>query len=170
MVFARRWRDGRITPLGNAVRARTPEDAVRQVGQAFTAMGAHDPGLPIAKPISRLETDRPAIQTQKAGAYMGLTGILKRSLDDSPASRRGNVRPPVARFLFFATTEYLHTGPHNIHTFCLSYVFFRDQNGVDQNGVEFAARDMPLLAIRNATQVGLHFTLQKNGVSGETIW
>jgi hypothetical protein len=31
MVFARRWQDGRITPLGNTVRAQTPEDAVRQV-------------------------------------------------------------------------------------------------------------------------------------------
>jgi hypothetical protein len=42
-LFARQWRDGRIAPAGNPFCAQTAEDAVRQVGQAFSLLGAHDP-------------------------------------------------------------------------------------------------------------------------------
>jgi hypothetical protein len=45
LVFARRFRDGRIAPSGHPVRARTAEDAVRSVGQAFSSLGAPDPRL-----------------------------------------------------------------------------------------------------------------------------
>jgi hypothetical protein len=44
-LFARRWRDGRLAPKGEPTRARTAEDAIRQVGQAFSLVGADDPRL-----------------------------------------------------------------------------------------------------------------------------
>ena len=44
-VYMHRYRTGRIAPRGNPVRARSAEDAVRSVGQTFSAMGATDPRL-----------------------------------------------------------------------------------------------------------------------------
>jgi hypothetical protein len=145
------------------------------VGQAFAAMGAHDPRL--AKFGSQLDyrlrsqfrgwkrIDPPA----KRKRPVPIRVLQAFSKGAWTTRRRRDVAMSDLQWLGFyfllRPSEYLRTGPHNIHAFCLSDVFFRDQNGV-----EFAATDMPLLAIRNATQVGLHFTLQKNGVAGETIW
>jgi hypothetical protein len=41
-VFGQRYRDGRIAPRHNAVRARTVEDALRAIGQAFARVGSPD--------------------------------------------------------------------------------------------------------------------------------
>jgi hypothetical protein len=41
-VFGQRYRDGRIAPRKNTVRADTVSDAVRAVGQAFARLGAKD--------------------------------------------------------------------------------------------------------------------------------
>ncbi|KAI2507850.1 hypothetical protein MHU86_6630 [Fragilaria crotonensis] len=45
MLFAQQYRAGRIAPSDRPVRSRTVEDAVRQVAQAFTRVGADDPRL-----------------------------------------------------------------------------------------------------------------------------
>ena len=45
LIFARRYRDGRLAPAGHPVLAHTAEDAVRQVGQAFAVLGLRDPRL-----------------------------------------------------------------------------------------------------------------------------
>jgi hypothetical protein len=42
-VFGERYRDGRLAPLQNAIKARTAEDALRAVGQAHARLGAPDP-------------------------------------------------------------------------------------------------------------------------------
>ena len=42
-VFAQRLRTGALAPNGNPIRARTVEDYVRHVGQAFLNVGAEDP-------------------------------------------------------------------------------------------------------------------------------
>ena len=44
-VFARRYRTGAIAPRGQPVRSRTVEDALCNVAQAFTSVGASDPCL-----------------------------------------------------------------------------------------------------------------------------
>jgi hypothetical protein len=41
-VFGERYRDGRRAPRGNAVRARTVEDALRAKGQMFARPGSPD--------------------------------------------------------------------------------------------------------------------------------
>jgi hypothetical protein len=41
-VFGERYRDGRIAPRQNAVRARTVEDALRAIGQTFARLGSLD--------------------------------------------------------------------------------------------------------------------------------
>ncbi|KAI2501863.1 hypothetical protein MHU86_12628 [Fragilaria crotonensis] len=45
LLFAQRYRTGALAPGRRSVRARTVEDAVRAVGQAYTGMGAADPRL-----------------------------------------------------------------------------------------------------------------------------
>ena len=45
LLFGRRYRDGTIAPSKNKVRARTAEDAMRQVGQAFSLLGMIDPRM-----------------------------------------------------------------------------------------------------------------------------
>ena len=45
LLFGERFHDGRLAPAGNPVSARHAEDAVRHVGQAFSAMGLADPRL-----------------------------------------------------------------------------------------------------------------------------
>jgi hypothetical protein len=42
-VFGERYRDGRLAPLKNPVKARTVEDALRAVGQAHARLGGPDP-------------------------------------------------------------------------------------------------------------------------------
>jgi hypothetical protein len=42
-VFGERYRDGRLAPLKNPVKARTVEDALRAVGQAHARLGPPDP-------------------------------------------------------------------------------------------------------------------------------
>ena len=44
-LFAHRYRVGTLAPSGQPVRARTVEDAVRAVGQAYARMGTPDPRL-----------------------------------------------------------------------------------------------------------------------------
>jgi hypothetical protein len=46
-VFALRYRLGDIAPRGNAVRARTVEDAVRSVAQEMAVVGSPDPRMNI---------------------------------------------------------------------------------------------------------------------------
>jgi hypothetical protein len=41
-VFGERYRDGRLAPRQNAVRARTVEDALRAIGQTFARLGSPD--------------------------------------------------------------------------------------------------------------------------------
>ena len=45
LLFGKQYRDGRIAPSKDKVRARTAEDAMRQVGQAFSLLGMIDPRL-----------------------------------------------------------------------------------------------------------------------------
>ena len=45
LLFAHRYRTGRIAPSARPVRSRTVEDAVRHVAQTFTRVGAVDPRL-----------------------------------------------------------------------------------------------------------------------------
>jgi hypothetical protein len=42
-VFGKRYRDGRLAPLKQSVKARTVEDALRAVGQAHARLGGADP-------------------------------------------------------------------------------------------------------------------------------
>jgi hypothetical protein len=42
-VFGEWYRDGRLAPLKNPVKARTVEDAIRAVGQAHARLGGPDP-------------------------------------------------------------------------------------------------------------------------------
>ena len=53
LLFANRWRDGRLAPKGQPVRARSVEDAIRHVGQAFAFLGETDPRLNIHGKIDR---------------------------------------------------------------------------------------------------------------------
>ncbi len=59
--------------------------------------------------------------------------------------------------------EYLHTSKGR-YPFRLSDVFYRvgDQ--------EYPAESIPLLLLSHTTSVGLHFTMQKNGIPNEIIW
>ncbi|WP_317201512.1 hypothetical protein [Janthinobacterium sp.] len=41
-VFAARWRTGQIAPLGEPVRSRTVENALRAIGQTMASVGAED--------------------------------------------------------------------------------------------------------------------------------
>jgi hypothetical protein len=175
LVFARRWRDGRIAPKGEPTRARTPEDAVRQVGQAFAAVGAHDPRFEkfggkldhrlrcqfrgwkrLDPPAKRKKPVPMAVLT----AFTAGTWRLRRRRDLAMSDLMW-----LGFYFLLRPSEYLRTGPHNSNSFLMEDVAFRDQNGN-----EYSASDMPLGIFPNVTQVGLTFTLQKNGVSGETIW
>jgi hypothetical protein len=44
-VFGERYRDGRLAPLKNPIKAHTVEDALRAVGQAHARLGAPDPRM-----------------------------------------------------------------------------------------------------------------------------
>ncbi|CAJ1960260.1 unnamed protein product [Cylindrotheca closterium] len=45
LLFGTQWRHGKIAPSKRQVRGRTAEDAMRQVGQAFSSLGLLDPRM-----------------------------------------------------------------------------------------------------------------------------
>ena len=172
MLFGKQWRDGTIAPRGKQVRGRTAEDAVRLVGQAFTELGARDPRLGYDNKVDF------RIKRQHAG--------WRKS--DPPAQRREIV--PRAVLLTLTTTAKIGNAPHlrpatdlmwlGLHFLLRPAEFLFTQYNTYTTAftladVSFwvAGQSVPSTSLPTSaqpTKVGLLFTEQKNGISGDRIW
>ncbi|KAI2489281.1 hypothetical protein MHU86_25315 [Fragilaria crotonensis] len=168
-LYAQRYRDGSIAPGRRPVRARTVEDAVRTVGQAYTRMGSPDPRL---NPHGLVD--------------YRLTSLYRawQRADDPPSRVK-----PLPLSLVSQVWQYAHNAsPHaTAAAECLVigfYFLLRPGEYLGRPGAtQFRLRDVrfwignraldhftcPPADILAATFATLTFTRQKNGVRNETV-
>lgn len=171
LLFGLRYRDGRLAPRGKQVRARTAEDAIRFVGQAFAAVGAHDPRLNahgkldfrLARLIRSWKKEDPPAKRKKP--------VPVAVLDEATSHARRNANPAnqaisdliwIGFFWLLRPGEYLFTPTGT--PFLLRDVYLK------ANGMVYRADEIPLRLLALVTDVGLKFNEQKNQIKGEIIW
>jgi len=171
-VFGQRHRDGRNTPRGKPVKARTVEDALRAVGQKFASVGAAD-----------LRKD--AHGTIDFRIYRQIRSYKKT---DSPPVR---VKPvPITLVIYLLRVAHHITGDEaqqaiaDMITIAFYYLLRPGEyTGTTSDDTAFAIKDVTLhlgkraldwataslAEIEAATSASYTFTTQKNGVRNKII-
>ena len=170
-IFARRYRDGRLAPSGRQVRSRTVEDALRSIGQAFSALGAPDPrevapnkiDFRLQRQLRGYKRQDPAPTRVRPIPTLALQEAQRIASSPSGTSREHALADLMwlAYFFLLRPGEYLHTSSE--HAFRLEDIVFRSQ------GHDYPATTVPLEILKDVTFAGLTFNEQKNGVKGEII-
>ena len=170
-IFARRYRDGRLAPSGRPVRSRTVEDALRSVGQAFSALGAPDPresstnkiDFRLHRQLRGYKREDPA-PTRVRPIPWGALQEAQR-IATSPAGTQRELALTdlmwLAFYFLLRPGEYLHTTTE--HAFRLQDILLRVAD------VDYSATTIPIPLLDQVTFAGLTFTEQKNGIKGEVI-
>jgi hypothetical protein len=173
LLFQNRWRDGRLAPKGQPVVARTAEDGTRQVGQRFAILGTSDPrlnqhgklDLRLQRQIAGWKKRNPPTQRRNPVPRSVLVAATTASWAAStPKNLAISDLMWLGFYFLLRPSEYLRTSNEDQRPFLLQDVHFRVQ------ARHYTATTIPLHLLNDATTVGLHFSLQKNGISGETIW
>jgi hypothetical protein len=171
-VFGQRYRDGRITPRKNAVRADTVSDAVRPVGQAFARLGAKD-------------IQKDAYGEIDFRIYRQFRAYTK---EDSPPSR---VKPvPIISIVYILHQAFLDSNLPDCQAvayMCAVAFYFLlrpgEYTGTTSDDTPFRLADValhignrcldtmlsPTTDIQAADYVLYTFTTQKNGTKGEIL-
>lgn len=171
-IFTQRYRDGRISASGKAVRARTAEDVLRAVGQKFSSMGTLDPRLDkhgsidfrIQRQIrSYKKVDTPPQRVKPVPITIILHMLLiAHTLHVTDASRNVADMITIAFYFLIRPGEYTGTKTDD-HPFLIQDV-----------SLHLGTRPLdtytaPLHELEAATSVSYTFTRQKNGICNETI-
>jgi hypothetical protein len=170
-VFAHRYRVGILAPSGHTVKARTVEDALRSVGQAFARMGLPDPRLTAGGKLDfRLHRMLSAYHKQ-----------------DPPPHRVKPIPVQVLRRIMAVASAGTDPGQQAIaDMIALAYFYLLrpgEYTGTQSESTPFRVQDISLFygnrrlnlatctdaEISSATFGVLEFTTQKNGVRGECI-
>ena len=170
-VFARRLRTGVLSPSKHSLRARSVEDYVRSIGQAFRELGLNDPRLgPDLKQDHRLQRmwrcytkQDPPPDRVKPVPIQVLRHIMTIAIaSNDPVILATADMITLAFFFLLRPGEYTDS-PSDTKPFHLQDA----QIFVGPQRLNIAtATDAQLLS---ATFVSLTFTEQKNGVRGEVI-
>ena len=170
-VYLHRYRTGVVAPRGNAVRKRTAEDALRSVGQTFTAMGAPDPRFTpqgqldfrLARQLRYYEKQDPPPSRVKPVPVTVLLWILHAAtLSEHTSTPAIADMIALAFFFLLRPGEYTAT-PSETTPFRLSDV------RLSTGGTYIDIFTAPITTIASATFVSLTFTTQKNGVRGKSL-
>jgi hypothetical protein len=170
-VFAMRYRLGDIAPSGNAVRARTVEDALRSVAQEMAAVGAPDPRLNTFGKIDfRLtslwrcwkQTDPPPHRVKPVPLKV-LRRLTELALTADRAPLLAVVDMIIVAFFFLLRPGEYTGSSSNTTPFALKDT----QLFIGRERIAPAQYSEPLFDL--ADFVTLEFTTQKNGVRGEVI-
>ena len=172
-VFASRWRTGQIAPLGEPVRSRTVEDALRSIGQTMASVGAKDRRLnPSGKVEYRLQqqlkgykrTDPPPMRVKPIPFTLVNQVNLVANLSKDPLSLAIADLTTLGFFFLLRPGEHTHpsTGSAN-QPFRLLDVTLKYGNQT------LPAATADPAQIQLATFAMLTFTSQKNGVAGEVV-
>jgi hypothetical protein len=170
-VFAMRYRLGHIAPRGNAVRARTVEDALRSIAQEMAAVGSADPRMNTFGKID-----------------FRLTSLWRAWKQEDPPPHR--VKPIPLKVLRRLTELALTSGEVPllavVDMIIIAFFFLLrpgEYTGASSNTTSFTLKDTQLFVGRDriapalyadplfdlADFATLEFTTQKNGVRGEVI-
>ena len=170
-IFARRYRDGRLSPSGRPVRSRTVEDALRSVGQAFSALGASDPresapnkiDFRLQRQLRGYKRNDPAPARVRPIPWPALREAQRIALSSAGTEKECTLVDLmwIAYFFLLRPGEYLYTTGE--HAFRLQDIVLRI-GSVDHN-----ATNVNLEQASESNFIGLTFTEQKNGVKGEII-
>ena len=171
-VFAARYRDGRLAPSGKPVRSATVADALRDVGQAYQAVGAHDIRLNAQGEIdfrlkrqlrSYTKADPPSQRVKPIPIQVVQAVLLSAHQTAPPDDAFLAVADMTCLGFFFMLRPGEHTFSATNTPFRLQdvklYLGTRRLDLSTASPAEFVA----------ATSVSLTFTTQKNGVKGEVI-
>ena len=171
-VFAQRLRAGTITPGRHPVRARTVEDAVRAVGQAYAGLGALDPRLSRHGHLDfRLSSlfrswsaaDDPPSRVKPLPISL-LTHVTQlAALEATPAAQAAAACLVVGFYFVLRPGEYLGLPTASDNLFRLKDL----QLWLGSRALDLTTA--PAEDLLAATFATLTFTRQKNGVRNERI-
>lgn len=170
-VFAVRYRSGRIAPRGKPVRSSTVSDALRNIGQAFTGVGARDPRLDahgkmdfrLSRQLRKYTKDDPPAQRVKPIPLSVVTAIL----DGAHAMASADDFKCIADMICIAFYFLMRPGEYNDSG---TNTPFRMQDvKLYRRGQPVDWRHASDLEFGQVDSVSLTFTTQKNGVKGEVI-
>lgn len=173
LIFGELLYDGTLAPKGKPISARHAEDYLRHVGQAFSSVGALDPrkdvrgcmDFRINRTIRAWKKGRPPSKRKKPCPREVLDALTNHALNqDEPDYHAISDLVWIAVFYLLRPSEYLSTGTTTGAPFTLADVIFRI------GGRDYSATTVNLADLARAEAVGLIFTEQKNGITGETIW
>ena len=172
-VFASRWRTGQIAPLGNPVRSRTVEDALRAIGQTMASVGSEDRRLNSSGKIEyRLQQqlkgykriDPPPSRVKPIPFPLVHHVNLTANLSNDPMSLATADLATIGFFFLLRPGEHTHPPAASANQpFRLRDVTFQLGNQ------SYPAATAELAHIRHATFAILTFTTQKNAVEGEIV-
>ena len=171
-VFGQQYRDGRIAPSQDSVRARTVEDALRAVGQTMASLGSKDLrrdssgriDFRIQRQISSFhKTDSPTTRVKPVPVTF-LTYLLDLALRPTLVPGRQAVTDMIVVAFYFLLRPGEYSGTsHDDHPFLLRDVqLFHFSRQLD------LLQD-PLPLIQASNSVALTFTRQKNGTMNERL-
>ena len=172
-VFASRWRTGQIAPLGDPVRSRTVESALRAIGQTMASVGAQDRRLNTSGKLDyRLQqqlkgykrVDPSPSRVKPIPFQMVDHANRVANLSNDPLSLATADLTTLGFFFLLRPGEHTHPpASSGSQPFRLMDVTFSlgDQ--------AYPAATSDLNTIRLATFATLTFTVQKNGVRGEKV-
>ena len=175
LLFAQQYRTGTIAPGRNPVRARTVEDAIRTIGQAYARLGSPDPRLNLHGDLDfRLSSLYRAWQRDDAPPTrvkplpLSVVGhVWTMAAAEDTADAHAAAQTLVIGFYFLLRPgEYLGapraSNPHGSLFRLADVQFWLGSRAL----CPLTCSDADLLA---STFVCLTFTNQKNGVRNETI-
>jgi len=172
MVFAVRYRDGRLAKDGEPIRSRTVEDILRAIGQTMASLGSKDHRL-----ISHRTIEYRLSQQLKAWKNVDPPPtrvkplpfcIVQHAITDA----RHSTIPfamAVADMLAIGFFFLCRPGEHTLSDEDSKSVPFRLCDVVFYQGSRRLLDDTPFDQLHSATFVNLTYSDQKGGVRGETI-
>ena len=171
LLFGKRWREGRLAPGSNPTRARTAEDAMRQVGQAFSMVGALDPRLnaygKMDYRITRVvrfwkNEDGPSRRKRPVPKVVIIE--LTRHAQATRTQQQLAVSDLVwiGFYWMLRPSEYVYTTRHKT-PFVLHDVILKCGEH------EYRGDTIPLDRLSAVTSAGFEFETQKNGISGDIV-
>jgi hypothetical protein len=168
-VFGEQYKDGRLPPLKNAVKARTVEDALRAIGQAHARLGSPGPRkdthggieFQIQQQInSYKKVDRPPCWVKPIPILITIY-ILVQAFDNHHSYSDLAIIDMIVIAFYFILRPGEYTGTTTDDTpFCLQDV------GLYIGGHKL---DTITASMDSATSVSYKFTTQKNGTHDEKL-
>jgi hypothetical protein len=171
-VFGERYRDGRLAPLKNAGKARTVQDALREIGQAHAQLGGADPrkdshggiDFRIQRQISSYKkVDRPP-QRVKPIPIIIIMYILVQAYDNHLSDSNLVISDKILIAFFFL----LHPGEYT-GTASDDAPFRLEDVHLYIGGRKLNSNTASLAELDAASSVSYKFTTQKNGIRDEKL-